>query len=407
MLHRFRRLGPGLLYAGAAVGVSHLVQSTRAGAEYGMAMILVVVLANVLKYPFFKAAPLLTAKTGISLLEEFQEKGRFPMLLFFGVTLTTMFTVQAVVTLITASILASLFGLSFPLWTIAAGVLLICSAILLWGHYQWLNRSMKMVILLLTVTSLVTLIAALFHPPQHMEEVVTFSFLEDAHIFFLIALVGWMPAPLDIAVWHSEWTVEEMKITKDESPIKQATFDFNVGYWGTTLLATVFVALGAIILRGSGEALPSGGAAFATSLIGMYTATLGKWAFLFVAIAAFTTMFSTTLTVLDAYPRVMSKAFQLSLPKYKGLQSYGIWLLLTVLGALIVLIFQLDNMKQLVDLATSVSFITAPVLAALILWIVYSHKHSVLSSGEKILAWIGLLFLFGFALYFISISWLV
>lgn len=26
--------GPGLLYAGAAVGVSHLVQSTRAGAEF-------------------------------------------------------------------------------------------------------------------------------------------------------------------------------------------------------------------------------------------------------------------------------------------------------------------------------------------------------------------------------------
>ena len=27
----FKSLGPGLLFAGAAVGVSHLVQSTRAG----------------------------------------------------------------------------------------------------------------------------------------------------------------------------------------------------------------------------------------------------------------------------------------------------------------------------------------------------------------------------------------
>ncbi len=32
-------LGPGLLYAGAAIGVSHLVQSTRAGAEYEFGLI--------------------------------------------------------------------------------------------------------------------------------------------------------------------------------------------------------------------------------------------------------------------------------------------------------------------------------------------------------------------------------
>ena len=48
------RLGPGLLYAGAAVGVSHLVQSTRAGANYGLLMIVVVVAANIIKYPFLK-----------------------------------------------------------------------------------------------------------------------------------------------------------------------------------------------------------------------------------------------------------------------------------------------------------------------------------------------------------------
>ncbi len=32
-------LGPGLLWAGAAIGVSHLVQSTRAGAIYGFQLI--------------------------------------------------------------------------------------------------------------------------------------------------------------------------------------------------------------------------------------------------------------------------------------------------------------------------------------------------------------------------------
>ena len=65
------RLGPGLLYAGAAVGVSHLVQSTRAGANYGLLMILVVIAANIIKYPFFKAGPLFAAANKKSLLEAF------------------------------------------------------------------------------------------------------------------------------------------------------------------------------------------------------------------------------------------------------------------------------------------------------------------------------------------------
>ena len=34
-----QKLGPGLLFAGAAIGVSHLVQSTRSGADFGFGLI--------------------------------------------------------------------------------------------------------------------------------------------------------------------------------------------------------------------------------------------------------------------------------------------------------------------------------------------------------------------------------
>jgi Mn2+/Fe2+ NRAMP family transporter len=43
-------LGPGLLFAGAAIGVSHLVQSTKAGAEFGAGLIWALVLAHLCKY---------------------------------------------------------------------------------------------------------------------------------------------------------------------------------------------------------------------------------------------------------------------------------------------------------------------------------------------------------------------
>ena len=39
-------LGPGILFAGAAVGVSHLIQSTRAGGIYGLALIAFILFAH-------------------------------------------------------------------------------------------------------------------------------------------------------------------------------------------------------------------------------------------------------------------------------------------------------------------------------------------------------------------------
>lgn len=404
----FSRLGPGLLYAGAAVGVSHLVQSTRAGASYGFVMITVVIIANILKYPFFKAGPLYAAQTGTSLLEAFKQTGKWAMALFYLVTIGTMFAVQAAVTLITASVVSSIFGIGIPLWMVSGIILIICFIILFVGQYQWLNNIMKTVIILLTITTLITLLAAFFDPPTPIIETISFSFENQTDILFLIALIGWMPAPLDISLWHSEWTLAESRECQSGLSVRKSLFDFKVGYWGTTFLAIAFVALGSIMLRRSGEELSASGVIFSGQVIGMYTKTLGNWSFLFVAIAAFTTMFSTTLTVLDAFPRVLNKAFQLSFPKLshsaKGLYT---WILLVLIaGALVVLIYLLDNMRQLIDFATSISFLTAPILASLIFWVVYKNEKTFLhfSILNRVLAVLGIIFLFAFSGYYLGLK---
>lgn len=46
-------LGPGILFASTAIGTSHLVQATRAGADYGFALLWAILAAHVAKYPFF------------------------------------------------------------------------------------------------------------------------------------------------------------------------------------------------------------------------------------------------------------------------------------------------------------------------------------------------------------------
>lgn len=396
------KLGPGLLYAGAAVGVSHLVQSTRAGASYGLWMVAVVIVANLLKYPFFKAGPIFSASTGKSLLDGFHQSGRWAMGLFYLTTFTSMFVVQAVVTLITASVLAYIFELTLPLWIISAGILLVCSIVLLIGRYRLLDHIMKSVIILLTITTLITLIADGLNYSEPTEAMNSFSFFNHFDVFFLIALVGWMPAPLDISLWHSEWTLAEAKNQQKALNIKRSTFDFHIGYWGTTFLAIAFVSLGALILRGSGKELPEGGAAFAGEVIGMYTSTIGKWSFAFIALAAFTTMFSTTLTILDAYPRVLGKALSLSFPKLKarGGTYYVFAMLIMIAGALFVLIFQLENMRQLVDFATTISFLAAPIIASLIYWVIKKSKQIIFTRLDDFIARLGLIFLYCFSFYY-------
>ncbi len=97
----FKAFGPGLLFAGAAVGVSHLVMSTQAGALYGLALVGVLILANVFKYPAFSFGPRYAAATGTSLLEGYRRQGKWALVVYALLTVGTMFTVLAAVTSVT------------------------------------------------------------------------------------------------------------------------------------------------------------------------------------------------------------------------------------------------------------------------------------------------------------------
>ena len=87
------KLGPGLLFAGAAIGVSHLVQSTRAGADFGWGLLWALVLTNLFKYPFFQAGPRFAIATGKSLLEGYFNLGKGYLWVYFILNFVTMFTI--------------------------------------------------------------------------------------------------------------------------------------------------------------------------------------------------------------------------------------------------------------------------------------------------------------------------
>ena len=221
---------------------------------------------------------------------------------------------------------------------------------------------------------------------------------------FLAALIGWMPAPLDISIWQSIWTLEKNK--KNKITLKEGLFDYKFGYFVTIILGVCFMGLGTYVLFGSGTTFSNNGSAFAKQLIDLYTSTLGKGVYPFIAVAAFTTMFSTTLTTLDASPRTMENVSKILFPQ-KTLLNFRFWIVLLAVGTVAIFTFLLSEMGTLVQIATLLSFVTAPFYALLNYKLVTSkqmpveHRPTV---GLHILSYLGLIFLGLFAFGFLYLA---
>ncbi len=401
-----KKFGPGLLYAGAAVGVSHLVQSTRAGAMYGYGLLWAVVMANVFKYPFFKFGPYYATVTKKNLVQGYAQIGGWTVWLFLLMTFATMFIVQAAVTVVTFGLLNEVLGIALSPFQGGALLLFLCLVLLLIGKYALLDKTMKWIIVILSLTTVVSVVFS-FSSVDNIALWGDFSFSSAADVAFLIALMGWMPAPLDISIWHSLWTLEKEKTTAQPLSLKGSMQDFNTGYWGTLVLAVFFVILGANTMFVQQVEPASGATAFAGQLIGLYTRSIGGWAYPLIAVAALATMFSTTLTCFDAYPRVMVPATSFVYKKNINRQAaYWFWLLMLYSGTVLLLGCCLDNMKNFLDFVTKVSFLVAPVLALLNYTVVFHKMDKTQRPSHVMQIWsiAGILYLLAFGVYYLGFS---
>jgi len=157
---------------------------------------------------------------------------------------------------------------------------------------------------------------------------------------------------------------------------------------------------------GTSETFSKSGLVFSKQLVTLYTDSLGSWSFSVIALLAFTTMFSTTITVFDGYARTMDGSVKLLLPKiYQKLKGlYWFSLIFFIILSLIIIGRFVGAMGTLVDLATTIAFLSAPLLAFLNYKVVTSPNFPVdLKPGRKlrILSIAGMIFLTGFSLIFI------
>ena len=404
--------GPGLLWAAAAIGVSHLVQSTRAGADAGFALAGVILLALILKYPFFEYGPRYAAATGESLVEGYNRIGRWALWLYFGITLSTALIIQVAIVLFTSFLLQTAFGIPLPLPAVAALLILTCAGLLRVGRFRGLDGTIKLVLVLLAVS---TLFAAALAVPR--ADLSTLAFWPPASaavpFAFILALAGWMPSAIDVAVWSSVWTLAKNRDTGTTASVAHALLDFRIGYVATGILAFAFLLLGAGVMFHAGTSFSNAGTQFSLQLVDLYSQTLGAWTRPIVLVAVVTTMFSTALTVIDGFPRVIARSIAVirAHGPARAADDTGpvYWVSGAILGAatVLVVIRFAGSLTSMVDFATIVSFLTAPILGYLNLRVVTGSNVAPEHRPGRALVWwshAGLVLLGGTAAVFLA-SW--
>lgn len=396
----FRSLGPGLLFAGAAIGGSHLVQSTRAGANYGMSLLGIVILINVLKYPFFQYAHRYVAATGESLLDGYHRLGRLTLGVFFVLVIFSAIFNVAGITLITTGLAVNLLGLDFLSNNVVAALVAVVTLLVLFlGKYALLGKLMKYIVSILAVLTIVTVIIAGRNPSEQVADFLAPELWNRVGFGFVIALMGWMPAPIDVSVWPSLWMIEQRKLQKRKPTMREAMFDFHAGYIGASIMAVFFLLLGALLMYGTGESFSASSVGFSHQLVEMYVHSLGSWTLPIILAVVFLTMWSTTLTVYDAYPRTIYHSMLLLFPSLESQKKrlfVALTLLITIIGLGVIYFLPADGFKVLIDTATILCFLMAPVFAWVNFRVVsadFMPKEHRPSRFLTIFSWVCLIFL--------------
>lgn len=396
---RLRAMGPGIMMASAAVGGSHIIASTQAGALYGWQLALIIILANLFKYPFFRFGPQYTLETGKSLIEGYAEKSRFYLWLFFVLNLFATVINTAAVAMLCAAILNFVLPMKLDMNTVSILVLASSVLMLLVGPYRLLDNLSKIIMVSLTITTIAAVAIASSKGAVMQPDFVEPSPWNLATLGFIVALMGWMPAPIEISAINSLWVTAKRNLEKVS--YEDGIFDFNVGYISTAILAIIFLALGVLVQYGSGVEVKTAGGAYIGQLIDMYAKTIGDWSRLLVAFIAFACMYGTTLTVIDGYSRSNMESLRLLTRSEKSNNRIlAVWIIGAALSGMGVILFFKGAVMAMLKFAMIASFVSAPLFAYLNLALVRKGEHR-LQAWLLGLAFVGLLYLSGFALLFI------
>ena len=368
MIDKLGKLGPGLLFAASAVGVSHLVQSTRAGADFGLSMGVLITLVCLLKYPAFRFGAEYAAIARESVLDGYARQGRWLLVVFFIAIAIEGFAVIPAVSLVTAGMAINVFGASTNEIVTTSAIVAVASIALALGRYRLLEHASRLFVVVFAVLTVVATIAT-FGILGDMDSLAAPLEPTRENLFFSAAVAGWMPVGMGGSVLLSVWVLAKSDVSGRPVSVKDALFDFNIGYAATTLLALCFLVMGTALLFGRGIDMAASSTGFAAQLIALFTSTVGAWIRPVIGIAALAVMFSTVITVVDGFPRVYANVARRLTARLtrapSETQLYLAFIGLQAIVAIVLLFFFVTSFGVFIDFATTAGFIVAPIVAYL------------------------------------------
>jgi Mn2+/Fe2+ NRAMP family transporter len=352
------------MLAAAAIGVSHLVQSTRAGAEFGLSFVWLIVLISILKYPAFRFAVDYTSLTNHSLVYAYSRMGRIPLSWLLVAFFLDIIIATSAVSLVTAGLLISVFDLPFSGPHVAIGVAVLSALILLNGKYAKAETLIKVLVVAFSLLTIIAMLLAL--PLLGTAERAVFAEITPSRalLVFVIAIAGWMPMPMSGSIFLSMWAREKRAMDGDKIDHNSAIADLRFGWVLTVVLAISFAIMGTAILFQTDRVIPASAGAFATELLSLFTAIIGTWSYPLIALAAIAVMWSTVFALMDALPRVTARLVDCMTDRAdQAATKYTTLLLVQVIGVTVIMLLLLHSFGTFIDFATSAGFITAPALA--------------------------------------------
>jgi Mn2+/Fe2+ NRAMP family transporter len=407
-----RRLaGPGLIFTGAAIGTSHLVQSTRAGAMFGLALVGVILLANFLKYPAYRYGIDFAHARGRSLLTGYRELGLWAVLLFLFALAPLVPIIWVALGAATAGILTVLIGPIAPVPVLASSILLIATCLLLIGGYGILDRINSVLLAFLVLSTLLTTVMVL--PWVDWTTMVHFGWTgEVSALIFIVALAGFMPNPTDVSVPLSLWKVEADHDLPEgrKATLQETRASFFWPYIVTAAMAVCFCIMGAGVMHRQGITPLADAPGFASQLISLYREALGPGPAFLAGIATLSVMLTTVIAGIDAYARTFaaSRAILTGRDDVSYTKAeYAFFSLLFVTIAVAAIFTVLTDFTAFLDFVTTASFVIAPGVALL--------NHLVVtrcelpdaarpSTASRVQSWVAIIMMTGLAIAYLTIA---
>lgn len=397
-----------MMMAATAVGVSHLVFSTQAGADYGFSLVWLIALIVVLKYPAFRFAVDYASATERSLVTAYSKISKIALAWLAVGFVVDMFIATGAVSLVAAGLIISVFDLSLTGPQVAVGLLIISAIILLNGQYA---RAEKLVKILVLGFSVLALAATFFSIPllgSDDRSMLATLTMDRSLAIFVIAMAGWMPMPTNGAILYSKWVCERRKIDPEGFDYSRALSDFRIGYGLTLVLALCFVIMGTAVLFETGRQAPTSAGGFATELLGIFTTVIGSWSYPVIATAAIAVIWSTQVALMDALPRVTDRLVGILTGRPADAPPRFIqFLVVQVIGVSIILLFLMSNFASFIGFATSMGFVAGPAIAYYNYRAISSDDVAIEFRPSKALVawnWVSVFALTGFAVAFLWMS---